>query len=391
MSTPGTPTWLRTHNDRAAFRLFLEHGALTRSRLGELSGLSKPTAGQMISRLEKLGLIDIVGESSGSRGPNAIVYGARDDSVTGVAVSMLDDAIEAVVVDPTDAEHPAASIATASLAERSPGGDVRAAVAAACEAAGRDPRTVSAVTIGVQAAVDAHADALAFTDTLPGWPIRGARADIERETGLDVVIDNDVTLATIAERVGADAVDDSFVLLWLGEGLGAGIDVDGTVQRGAFGAAGEIGYLEVPRSAVAIDPDARDFTDLLGGPGVRSLAGVDATADLDAAIASVVATSLPALAERIRLLLAPITAVCDPAAIVLGGPTGRAGGDELARRVTAALRASATAATVTTADRLTVRPTAAGAHPVLAGARGLLLERLRDQLVARIEPDGLED
>ena len=27
---PGTPTWLRAHNDRTAFRLLLEHGPLTR-------------------------------------------------------------------------------------------------------------------------------------------------------------------------------------------------------------------------------------------------------------------------------------------------------------------------------------------------------------------------
>ena len=49
---PGTPTWLRARNDRTAFRLLLEHGPLTRARLGELSGMSKPTAAQMLARLD---------------------------------------------------------------------------------------------------------------------------------------------------------------------------------------------------------------------------------------------------------------------------------------------------------------------------------------------------
>ena len=62
----GTPTWLRTYNDRAAFRLLLEHGPLSRSMLGKLSGMSKPTAGQMITRLERLGLISPVGEVTGA-------------------------------------------------------------------------------------------------------------------------------------------------------------------------------------------------------------------------------------------------------------------------------------------------------------------------------------
>ena len=51
MSTgAGTPAWLATQNDRTAFRLLLEHGPLSRSQLGELSGASRPTAGQMIAR-----------------------------------------------------------------------------------------------------------------------------------------------------------------------------------------------------------------------------------------------------------------------------------------------------------------------------------------------------
>mgnify|MGYP000998191126 CR=1 FL=1 len=91
----GTPTWLRAQNDRTAFRLLLEHGPLSRTQLGELSGLSKPTAGQMIARLERVGLIGPVGEITGSRGPNAVAYGVRRDTLTGVAVSILADRLQA--------------------------------------------------------------------------------------------------------------------------------------------------------------------------------------------------------------------------------------------------------------------------------------------------------
>ncbi len=51
------PAWLAARNDRTAFRLLLEHGPLTRSKLGELSGLSKPTATPVLPRLERVGLI----------------------------------------------------------------------------------------------------------------------------------------------------------------------------------------------------------------------------------------------------------------------------------------------------------------------------------------------
>ena len=189
MTTMGTPAWLATQNDRAAFRLLLAHGPLSRSQLGELSGMSKPTAGQMIARLEKAGLIGPAGEVTGARGPNATSYGVRTDSLTGVAISMLEEGIEAVLVDPTDAIHPVTALPTGT--DRTPVGDVTAAVGAACAAAGVRRDSVSLIVIGVQAAFDSETDRLSFTDTLPGWPEQGARAAIEEATGLAVIIENE--------------------------------------------------------------------------------------------------------------------------------------------------------------------------------------------------------
>ncbi len=363
----GTPAWLATRNDRTAFRLLLAHGPLSRSRLGELSGMSKPTAGQMIARLERAGLIAPAGEVSGARGPNAIAYGVRTDSLTGVAISILADRIEAVLVDPTDADHPVAVLPTAG-AVRSPATDVVRAVKAAAKAAKVDRGSVSVVTIGVQAAVDAAADRLSFTDTLPGWPGTGSRALIEQGTGLSVALENDVNLATMAEAAATGLSD--FAYLWLGVGLGAGLDVGGVVQRGASGSAGEIGYLGVPRSAVALDPDANDFTDLLGGPAVAALLG---GGDLASALALLPGNepALAALADRIALLVEILAAVADPALVVLGGPTGAAGGDALAAKVAARL-----------APRrdLPVQAPRSGGEPVLQGARRLLVAGIRERL-----------
>lgn len=103
---PGTSAWLRTRNDREAFRLILEHGSLTRTRLGELSGMSKPTATQMIARLERAELVLPVGEVAGSRGPSAVSWGVRTDRVAGVAVNMLDGSIQASLVDAAGSEYP---------------------------------------------------------------------------------------------------------------------------------------------------------------------------------------------------------------------------------------------------------------------------------------------
>ena len=55
MARPGTPSLLREINDRAALELLLAEGPLTRSQVGEGTGLSKVTAAQTLTRLEERG------------------------------------------------------------------------------------------------------------------------------------------------------------------------------------------------------------------------------------------------------------------------------------------------------------------------------------------------
>jgi len=374
---PGTQSWLRAHNDRAALRLLLDHGPLSRAQLGELSGMSKPTARQMVARLERIGLIAPVGQVTGQRGPNAVAYGVRADTITGVAISMLADSIQAVGVDPTGTEHEIVEIPTAGR-HRSPAADVTAAVAAACAAAGLRPDSVSVVAVGVQAAVDEVADSLSLTDTLPGWPAQGARAELEAATDLTVILENDVNLATMAERVMGVAKDATeFAYLWVGHGIGLGIDLGGVVHRGATGGAGEIGYLETPRSAERLDPDADDFTDLLGSPSMLTMLGREQDS-LERALPLLAGRPelVVALADRIALALQPTCAVLDPGLIVLGGPTCLAAGPSLAALVAERM--------AETYPGLRVELSGVGDQPVLLGARRLLVATLREQLEARI-------
>src|SRR3954471_21023993 len=247
----GTPGWLRETNDRTALSLLLEHGVLTRNRIGELSGLSKPTAAQMVSRLETAGLIHVVGEVSAGRGPNAASYAVRTDRMLAVAIDIDAEVLRSTVVDASGEEKP---IAVTPLAGRSPEDDVRAAIAAACDTAGADTERVGAVCIGVQGALDPRTDELTYIETLPGWPKRGIRRRLQDALGIEVRIDNDVNLAALAERTdGAGRDTAGFALLWMGDGLGLSVDQSGSVHRGASGGAGEIGYLPIPRSAAELD------------------------------------------------------------------------------------------------------------------------------------------
>lgn len=388
MSTtvPGTPSWLRETNDRTALSLLLEHGPLTRNGIGKLSRLSKPTASQIVSRLETAGLIQVVGEISGGRGPNAVSYGVRPDRVLGVAVNISESVIRSTIVDANGIEHPVVETPIVGNDVRSAVADLRGAIDSATLASAAIATTVRLVCIGVQGSVNPRTDELSFIDTLPGWPRTGVRRQLEAHLGRTVHIENDVNLAAIAERSeGAGAGASSFALLWMDDGLGLAVDLDGTVHRGSAGGAGEIGYLPVPRVATGIDPEATDLQDLIGGPAIIRIARRHGVEGADARSVALALTDHPnrsavfaEMAPRIALGVVPVLAILDPEVMVIGGPIGIAGGDQLAALVRGEIERDQP-------WRPRIRGSAVTGDPVLRGARHTLVAQVRERLFTELE------
>jgi len=385
-SSTGTPSWLGAVNDRAGLAVLLEHGPLTRNRICELVGVSKPTASQMMSRLLAAGVIEEQGRTSGSAGRSAVVYAARTDRPLGVALDLDAFELRATVVDATGGERP---IVRTPLprdpTERSAVDEVARAIDDASAAAGTDPAVVHSVCIGIPGYVDPGESGALFSETLPGWPVRGLRNILENELGRAVHIENDVNLAALAERQhGAGADSDVFALLWLGNGVGASFDVAGDLHRGSFGGAGEIGFLPLSVEANATDPAAHSVQDLVGGRAVALLAkqhGIDTggyhavRAALAAPEAEEVRTRVfHDLAERVAHVALPLLAILDPGRLVLAGPSASLGGQAFASEVGGAIR------------RISrwypeVVATAVDGDPVLRGARFLLAGTVREELL----------
>lgn len=115
--TPGTPRVLRAMNDRAALDLLVAHGPLTRTRISELTGLSKPTASQLLGRLEETGLVRSRSKESGRPGPNALLYEIEPTAAHVAALSADPHGISAVVADITGTVVGRARVEADSVAE----------------------------------------------------------------------------------------------------------------------------------------------------------------------------------------------------------------------------------------------------------------------------------
>lgn len=78
---------------------------------------------------------------------------------------------------------------------------------------------------------------------------RGTRlkAILSEATGLPVAVENDVNCAALGEYwLGAGQGASSLAMLTLGAGVGGALLFDGRILHGAFGFAGEVGYLPLP-------------------------------------------------------------------------------------------------------------------------------------------------
>src|SRR5829696_4886604 len=104
---------------------------------------------------------------------------------------------------------------------------------------------VEAAGLGAAGFVDAARSTVLFAPNL-AWRNEPLRAAIEQRTGLPVVVENDANAAAWAEtRFGAGHGQPHTVTLTVGTGLGGGIVLGGELLRGAFGAAAEVGHMNL--------------------------------------------------------------------------------------------------------------------------------------------------
>ncbi|HEY7271428.1 MAG TPA: MarR family transcriptional regulator, partial [Actinoplanes sp.] len=164
---PGTPRLLRALNDRAALELLLARGPLTRAQLGELTGLSKVTASQLVERLEERGLVRRVGEQAGGRGPNAQLYAVTPGSAHVIGVDVGPDRVVAACADITGAIVGHAELSTKDTDD--PVGVVHSAVVQAAGRAGTDVSSIRRVVLGTPGLVDPESGEIAFAVDLPRW------------------------------------------------------------------------------------------------------------------------------------------------------------------------------------------------------------------------------
>ncbi|AGL17050.1 ROK family transcriptional regulator [Actinoplanes sp. N902-109] len=342
--------------DEHVLRTLMRHRRLTRAELAAEIGISKPTAAESVRRLTERGLVADTGERTpGGRGRGRVgSYFALAPAV-GVALAVTISPA-GVVAECLDAYGDVVSRAARRITRPARPRQVSAALRRVAEqaraAAGQPAR------LAVVGAADPVDRATGRLVQLPDAPfLVGTLDPVAILAPLEVVVDNDVNWAALAEPAGAG----DFAYLYLGEGLGCAIVNDGTVRRGHNGLTGEIAHV------VTTGPDGRavQFIKMFDGLNLRR---PESTAiDVDRLLAADTRTR-QTIGTAVAGVIAAITALADPHEIVIGGTWGPGLIDDI-RTAAAGLPRP-----------VTVRPAAPTPEPVLTGVRTEALRRLRTAL-----------
>jgi predicted NBD/HSP70 family sugar kinase len=389
----------RRLNEQAVIDTIFEHGPLTRVQVATKTGLSKPTVSSIVDDLVRSGVVRAMGRTSGSVGRTAALY--RVDAGVGhvVGVDLGGTKVVAAVADVYGrvigerTERTDTSSADGMIAQ------IRRLSQDTARDAGIDWSSVRVIAIGVPGTVDPGSGAIRLAYNIPDLGGRSLAGEIRGQWPIEVLAENDVNLAALGEQwQGLAKHHDTFVVISIGTGIGAGLVVNGELCNGAAGAAGEIGYL--PLGGDPRDPDTRlrgPLEAAVGGPAIarsaarRLAAGEPSELAADCTAADVFdaaergdAVALAVLhdtAEVVALAIAAVTAVVAPEIVVLGGGIGA---NPLllepVRRATAGL----------VAQPLRVEQSALSSRAALIGSVALALQHARTIVLtspSRVAPD----
>ena len=192
-----------------------------------------------------------------------------------------------------------------------------------------------AAGVAVPGIID-EAEGVAVYSANLGWRDVPLRARLTERLGVPVALGHDVRAGGLAEgRIGAGRGTDRFLFVPLGTGIAGAIGIDGRVEAGAHGFAGEIGHIVVrPGGApcpcgqrgclerfASASAVSEAWAAACGDPGADAADCAEAVAAGDARARAVWQEAVDALADGLVTALT----LLDPRTLIIGGGLAEAG------------------------------------------------------------------
>ena len=317
--------------------LIINGSARTRTGIAQITGLSRSTVGQRLDTLFDAQLIQESSDNVPSRGRPSRALELNPRAGVLLSVDVGEERTRMAVLDLNMAilGDRVARLALGDgpevLLDR-----ITAVLRELIDHLGLDQTAVAGLGLGLPAPVDYEAGRVQGWSIMSGWEGYDIRRHLRRSWPVSILIDNDVNLLTLAEHRRYWPDQRHLFFVKAGTGIGSGMVIDGAINRGAQGAAGDIGHAHVAGFG---DPQCR-----CGNAGcLESLAGGWALArdlgeghdarDVADRLRRGDSAAVTGLRQAGRIMgesVAYATSLLNPDVIVLGGLLATIGDDLLA-------------------------------------------------------------
>jgi N-acetylglucosamine repressor len=232
----------RAHNSRLVLRMIYERGEISRADIARETRLTRTTVSDVVSDLMDQGLVEDVGYGPSAGGKPPILLSVVADSHHLIGLDLASAEFRGAVVNLRGQVRQQINV---PLHNR----DGEAALALVYDivqhliAATDSP--LLGIGIGSPGLMDATNGIVRRSVNL-GWRNLPLRDLLEERYGLPVYVANDSQVAALAEYIfGNGPSVENLVVVKVGQGIGAGIVLNGQIFHGETLGAGEIGHVAV--------------------------------------------------------------------------------------------------------------------------------------------------
>lgn len=237
---------IRDINRQIVLNYVREKGPISRAEIARETKLQRSTISLIVSELRNSGLIEeVFGDSSGGRPPALLTLPTARAVAIGVDLGTIRTIVATCDLTGRIIEREEFNT------DKDPDRTSDEIIKRINKLLSHTPHDIEGIGVSVPALVDARTGSILYSPFFK-WNRPKIIQQIADATGLRVNADNDANASALAElwfgRPEIRNVRD-FILVFIENGIGTGIVLDGQIHRGKGGVAGEFGHMRIGTDA----------------------------------------------------------------------------------------------------------------------------------------------
>jgi N-acetylglucosamine repressor len=238
----GDSLLIKRINKMAILRFVQQNEPASRYEIAQACGLSNSTVSTLVAELMDIGIVKNVGEGPSIGGRRPVVLGINEGAGHVIAVDVGSTTITCGRVDLHAKIHDKLTIRASSKPAESLAATVKLVETVYEHALSQDSPPILGVGVATTGYVRPSTGIVVSASNL-GWRDVDLGREISAATALPTLVDNNVNAAALGELYyGQGAGTLNFIYVAIGNGIGAGIVIDGQLYRGTRNGAGELGH-----------------------------------------------------------------------------------------------------------------------------------------------------